>query len=492
MLTNQPKVVPTGIPGLDNILRGGLPANRVYLLEGNPGSGKTSFSFKFLMEGIRAKERCLYVALSESTDELAAVANSHGWDLSGIDVFQLPEEQRLETDAQNTFFYSSEIELGQTNEAIMNEILRVKPDRVVFDSLSELKLLTQDPMKFRRQVMALKQFFLKQGATVLLLDDKTASGELELQSIAHGVIRLEQLAPEYGAERRRLKVTKLRGLSYRGGYHDFVIRKGGPEVFPRLVAADHSFSQRKKDPLSSNIKELDQLVGGGIERGTSTLLMGPAGSGKSSLAVQYAITAAENGECASIFAFDEGLRTMITRTKGMGSDLEKHIKSGKITVKQIDPAELSPGEFMHLVRESVESGDAKVIVIDSLNGYLNAMPEERFLVIQMHELLSYLGQLDVVTFLVVAQHGLLGVAMDTVVDVSYLADNVILHRYFESRGDVRQALSVVKKRTGAHERSIRELRITNEGLKVGAPLRDFQGVLTGVPMILSGQNNEKE
>jgi len=481
---SQLQTLQTGIPGLDAILCGGLPAHRVYLIEGHPGSGKTSLSLKFLMEGVRNKETCLYVALSESSGELKAVADSHGWNLDGIDIFELPAEQRLETNSQNTFFYTSELELGETNEAIMKEIARVNPSRVVFDSLSELKLLAQDPMKFRRQVMALKQFFLKQGATVLLLDDKTASGELELQSIVHGVIHLEQLAPEYGAERRRLKVTKLRGLGYRGGYHDFMIRKGGPVVFPRLVAADHSTTNSLTGQISSGISGLDRLIGGGVDRGTSTLFIGPAGSGKSTLAVQYVLEAAKRGEHSAIFAFDEGTRTMLARAKGMGAELEPYVDSGLIMIKQIDPAELSPGEFMSLVRDSVEINKAKVVMIDSLNGYLNAMPEERFLVIQMHELLTYLGQMGVVTFLIVAQHGLLGTAMETVVDISYLADNVLLHRYFELSGDVRQALSVVKKRSGPHERTIRELRLTSRGPEVGEPLKGFQGVLTGVPTIL--------
>jgi circadian clock protein KaiC len=478
--------VSTGIRGLDDVLMGGLPANRVYLLEGNPGSGKTSLAIKFLLEGVRLKEPCLYVALSESISEIESVADSHGWDLTGVEIFELASEQELDGDAQNTFFYSSEIELGETNEVIMKAIERVRPKRVVFDSLSELKLLAQDPMKFRRQVMALKRFFLKQGATVLLLDDKTASSDLELQSIVHGVIRLEQLAPEYGAERRRLKVTKLRGLSYRGGYHDFMIRKGGPVVFPRLIAAEHGSLEVLKGIVPSGIPELDRLVGGGIDRGTSTLLMGPAGSGKSSIAIQYAVTAAERGEHSAIFAFDEGIRTMISRSMGMGCDLKKHLDSGLISVKQIDPAELSPGEFSHLVRESVDLSKAKLIIIDSLNGYLKAMPEERFLVIQMHELLSYLGQMGIATFLIVAQHGLVGAGMDTVVDISYLADNVLLHRYFESTGSVRQALSVVKRRSGPHERSIRELTLTSSGPRVGEPLTSFQGVLSGIPKILNG------
>jgi circadian clock protein KaiC len=475
----------TGISGLDDVLAGGLPKNRIYLVEGDPGSGKTTMALQFLLEGVRQGENCLYITLSESIAELRAVAESHGWDLKGIDLFELPIEDQLSADAQNTFFHSAEIELGQTNEAIIGQIKKSKPVRIIIDSMTELKLMSQNAIRFRRQILAFKHFFMSINTTVLLLDDKTSTvSDQEIQSIVHGIIKLEQLAPEFGAERRRLKVTKLRGVSFRGGFHDFTIKKGGLVVYPRLIAAEHGV-EATKDLVTSGIDGIDKLIGGGVERGSSTLIMGPAGSGKSTIAFQYAAHAANNNEHASIFTFDEGIRTLLNRANGLGLKLEKCLESKKLSIQQVDPAQLSPGEFASLVRESVDKYNSRVVVIDSLNGYLNSMPEERYLVIQMHELLSYLSQMGVATFLIVVQHGILGAAMSTAVDISYLADNVFLLRYFEYAGVVKQALSVVKKRAGYHERSIRELTFSSKGVQVGEPLKQFNGILSGTPVPLS-------
>jgi circadian clock protein KaiC len=475
----------TGIPGLDDVLGGGFTANRLYLVEGCPGSGKTTLAMNCLLEGVRLGERVIYVTLSETKAELVAVAKSHGWSLDGIDVLELvASESELEPENQNAMFQPSEIELGVTTRLILAEIERIKPKRVVIDSLSEMRLLSQSPLRYRRQVLALKQYFIGRECTVFLLDDLTSETEdLQLQSIAHGVVSLDQLSPEYGTERRRLRVTKLRGQKYRGGYHDFVIQKGGLDVFPRLIAGEH-VGMQKRGILKSENSQLDNLLGGGIQYGTSAVLIGPAGSGKSTLAIQYARAAARRGERAVIFAFDERIETVLERTDGLGMSISKFLESGHIEIKPIDTAELSPGEFAHLVRRAAE-GDggqpgAKVVVIDSLNGYLNAMPEERFLTAQLHELLTYLGHKGVVTFLLVAQHGLIG-HMETPIDTTYLADTVILFRYFEAMGEVRQALSVVKKRSGKHERTIRELSLSALGITVGKPLRDFHGVLGGTP-----------
>jgi circadian clock protein KaiC len=483
------QLVKTGISQLDDVLGGGLTQHRVYLLHGSPGSGKTTLALQYLLEGVRKGEKVLYVTLSETKKELLAVAESHGWSLDGIDIFEMvAQEDELHTENHYTVYQPSEVELTVTTKAILAEVERVVPSRIIIDSLSEVKLLAQTALRFRRQVLALKQYFTGRKCTVFFLDDNTSSqdDDLQLESIAHGVLTLEQLSPEYGAERRRLRITKLRGQKYRGGYHDFIITRGGLNVFPRIVASEHT-EESFKGILSSDIAAIDTLLGGGIDLGTSVLLLGPAGAGKSSLAVQYAIASAKSGKPAVIFTFDERLATMIHRSAGLGMDLEGYINKGLITIFPIDPTEMSPGEFAYSVRKSVEgtetSPGAQVVVIDSLNGYLNAMPEERFLTSQLHELLTYLGHKGVVTFLVVAQHGLLGNYMQSPIDTSYLADCVILFRYFETLGEVRQAISVVKKRSGKHERTIREFKMSMEGIGIGEPLRQFQGVLTGTPVL---------
>lgn len=480
-----PPLVATGIPGLDDVLAGGFTPNRVYLIEGNPGAGKTTLALRWLMEGARVGEKCVYVTLSETKAELASVARSHGWSLEGISILELvAPESELEPDNQLAMFQPSEVELGVTTKTILTEVERTKPRRIVIDSLSEMRLLAQSPLRYRRQILALKQYFIGRECTVFLLDDLTSETEdLQLQSIAHGVVSLEQLSPAYGAERRRLRVMKLRGQKYRGGYHDFVIEKGGLAVFPRLIAGEHARGQ-ERGLLKADNDQLDALLGGGLQYGTSAVLLGPAGSGKSTLAIQYVRAAAGRGERAAIFAFDERVETLLERTTGLGMDLTPYLESGHVEIHPIDTAELSPGEFAHRVRRAAE-GDAgrpgvKVVVIDSLNGYLNAMPEERFLIGQLHELLTYLGHKGVVTFLVVAQHGLVG-RMRSPIDTTYLADTVILFRYFEAVGEVRQAISVLKKRSGKHERTIRELTLGDSGINIGQPLRDFQGVLSGTP-----------
>jgi circadian clock protein KaiC len=477
----------TGIEGLDNVLGGGLTPDRLYLVEGVPGSGKTTLALQFLLEGVRNGEAVLYVTLSETAEELRGVADSHGWSLDGVTVRELvPGEQSLEQDEQYTMFHPSEVELSETTKTILADVERLKPTRVVFDSLSELRLLAGNPLRYRRQILALKQFFAGRRCTVLLLDDMTSvSHDLQVQSIAHGVVRLEQVYPEYGAERRRLIVLKYRGIAFRGGYHDFTIVRGGLQVFPRLVASEHR-PDVEGERLPSGISEMDMLLGGGIERGTSTLIVGAAGTGKSSLATQFVTAAAARGQKSALLIFDESIRTLLTRSAGLGMDLKGHVAAGRVSVQQVDPAELSPGEFAHAIRRKVERDRVSIVVIDSLNGYLNAMPEERFLIIQLHELLTYLGQAGVATLLIGAHQGLIGGQMVTPVDASYLADTVILMRYYEAMGEVRQAISVVKKRGGVHERTIRQFRMENGRIRVGPPIREFRGVLTGMPIFEPG------
>ena len=476
--------LPTGLPGFDEILGGGFERDRSYLVEGKPGTGKTTLALQFLLEGVRRGERGLYITLSETRDELNAVAASHGWDLGDLQLFELvPAEANLDPGHVQTLIHPSEVELGETTRAIFDVIDAQKPTRVVFDSLSEMRLLAQNSLRYRRQILALKQFFAGRHITVMLLDDLSSEpNDLQLHSIAHGVVRLGQLPAEYGSERRRLRVVKMRGVAYQGGYHDFTIETGGIIVYPRLQAGTRG-DQADGEPLSSGVAELDQLVGGGLDRGTSTLIIGPSGVGKSTLALCYALSAVAQGEKAVLYAFDEGIATLLKRARGLGMPLDQHIAAGRIRIEAINPAELSPGEFVALVRRDVEGEGCCCVVIDTLNGYLNAMPEEKFLLLQMHELLSYLSQQGVVTMLVLAQHGLLG-SMHTPLDVSYLSDTVLLLRYFESGGAVHQALSVMKRRSGPHERTIREYRLDASGIRVGPPLTGFQGVLSGIPSLV--------
>lgn len=473
--------ISTGSEGLDDILGGGFDANRMYLYEGRPGTGKTTIALQFLLRGVRDGERVLYISLSETRRELGLVAQRHGWLLDGVDIFELvPPETTLDPDRELTVFHPAEMELSETTGLIFKEVERINPARVVLDSLSELRLLAQNPLRYRRQVLALKHFFTNRNCTVVLLDDLSSSqDDLQLHSIAHGVVMLEQLAIDYGAERRRLRVIKMRGIRFRGGFHDFTIEQGGLRIFPRLVAAEHHKSFLGDFTLSGN-SELDQLLGGGLERGTNALLIGAAGVGKSSVALTYAIAAADRGEHAVFFAFDEARGTVEARARTLGLPLQGHLDSGHIRFQQIDPAELSPGEFAANVRRSVEVDNARVVIIDSLNGYLAAMPDERFLILQMHELLTYLGQQGVLTILVLAQHGLVG-PMDTPLDISYLSDAVLMLRYFEVAGTVRRALSVVKKRSGQHEHTIREFRLSSAGIKLGPPLKQFSGIFSGNP-----------
>jgi len=473
--------VSTGIAGLDDILCGGLDGERLYLVEGEPGTGKTTLALQFLLEGARRGERGLYVTLSESERELRLVGKRHGWSLDDISIFELvPPEAALNPEKELTLFHPAELELSETSKMIFDRVADIEPTRVVFDSLSEMRLLAQNSLRYRRQILALKHFFAGRRCTVLLLDDLSSSEQdLQLHSIAHGVITLQQTAVDYGAERRRMRVKKMRGIKFRGGYHDFVIETGGITIFPRLVAAEHH-KAFIGDLATSGVAELDMLLGGGLERGTSVLLVGGAGVGKSSIAVTFAVGAARRGERVAMFAFDEGLGTLFARADGLGVNMQEYVDQGVISVQQIDPAEMSPGEFTQRVRDAVEQRNVRVLLIDSLNGYLNAMPDERFLVLQVHELLSYLNQLGVLTIMVLAQHGLLG-QMQTPIDLSYLSDSVIMLRYFEAAGRVRRALSVVKKRSGTHENAIREFQLTPNGVKVGPPLTEFSGILTGTP-----------
>ena len=473
-----------GVEGLDDITVGGLARGRLFLLEGSPGTGKTTIATQFLMAGASAGERALYITLSETEDELRAGATSHGWSLDGIDIFELvPPESLLDDEQQQSLLYSSDLELGETTKRIFEAFETVKPTRVVLDSLSEIRLLAQSSLRYRRQILALKHYFARSGATVLMLDDLSSeANDRTMHSVAHGVFRLEELSPEYGAERRRLRVIKYRGQRYRGGFHDFIIATGGVQVFPRLVAAEHR-GTFKRIVLPTESPELNALLGGGVERGSSLLILGPAGTGKSLLALTFVVGAIERGEKAAMFVFDEELGLLFERAKGLGLDLQEMVDSGNLTIEQVDAAELTPGELSARVRRCVEKQDAKTVVIDSLNGYQASMPEEQALILHMHELLQYLNRQGASTFLTVAQHGLVG-DMKAPVDVTYLADTVILLRYFEALGRVRRAMSVIKKRTGAHEDTIREYRIDGRGITLGEPLMGFQGVLRGVPELV--------
>ncbi|KKC31076.1 ATPase domain-containing protein [Devosia psychrophila] len=478
-----------GVAGLDDVLVGGLTRGHLYLLEGSPGTGKTTIALQFLVEGHKRGEKGLYVTLSETDDELRLTAKSHGWEIGEtFDIFeQAPPESLLDSDQEQTLLYSSDLELGEATKTIFAAVERAKPDRIVLDSLSEIRLLAQSSLRYRRQILLLKHYFSRNGATVLMLDDLTSdANDKTVHSLAHGVIRLDELAPTYGAERRRLRVTKYRGQAYRGGYHDFAIKHGGVEVFPRLIAAEHRTSF-DRSPLTSNIGELDDLLGGGLDAGSSALVLGPAGAGKSLLTLHFARAAVERGEKAALFIFDEELGLLFKRAKSMGIDLEELTASGNLFIEQVDAAELSPGEFAHLVRKCVDTQQVKTVVIDSLNGYQAAMPEENSLLLHMHELLQYLNRQGASTFVTVAQHGLVGETKSPV-DMTYLADSVILLRYFEAAGRVRRAISIIKKRTGPHEDTIREYRIGSTGFSIGEPLEDFQGVLRGIPTYTGSSN----
>lgn len=485
--TDQPVKAAFAVSGLDDVLGGGLTRKRLYLLEGSPGTGKTTIAFEFLLEGARQGEKGLHITLSETEEELRESAASHGWTIgTELEIFELtPPESLLDVNQQQSLLYSSDLELGETTRAIFDKVDAVNPVRIVLDSLSEIRLLAGGSLRYRRQILALKHYFARLGATVLMLDDLTADAtDKAVHSIAHGVIRLEELAPDYGAERRRLRVIKYRGQRYRGGNHDYTIATGGVKVFPRLVSLEHK-TAFARNQIASGIGALDALLGGGIEAGSSALVLGPAGAGKSLLTIQYVCAAVARGETAAMFIFDEELGLLIERTKAMGFDLNGYRESGQLVIEQVDAAELSPGEFAHRVRRVVTDMQAKTVVIDSLNGYQAAMSEEHALILHVHELLQYLNRQGATTFITLAQHGLVG-DMKSPVDLTYIADTVLLLRYFECLGQVRRAISVVKKRTGAHEDTIREYLITNSGLRVGEPLRQFQGIFRGVPTLVRG------
>jgi len=481
----QPTRLKTGISGLDDILGGGLPVGQMYLLEGTPGTGKTTLAMQFVMAGNHDGQNGLYVTLSESKVELESTAKSHGWRTEDISIEEfVPAEASLSPEQQYTVFHPSEVELASTIQKLTSLIEDRKPSRLVIDSLSELRLLAADTMRYRRQLLALKQFFAGRDTTVLLLDDRSAEGsDMQLQSIAHGVIRLDRLKQSYGVNRRHVEVLKMRGSKFREGFHDYTIETGGVCIFPRLVANEHGGGFDNKR-VKSGIDGLDSMFGGGINRGSSTLLVGPTGAGKSTLAMQYAYAAAKRQERAIVYSFDEVLRTAQERAEALGLPVREEIKKGTLAMSQVDPAELSPGEFVWQIRRDVEEKDTRVVVIDSLNGFLNAMPGEKDLTLQLHELVAFLNQKGVVTFIILTQHGLVG-NMQTDIDVSYLADTVILLRYFETEGEIRQVVSVLKQRVGQHERSLREFRLDKNGIGVGEPLRNFKGILTGVPDALA-------
>jgi circadian clock protein KaiC len=479
----------TGVTGLDDVLAGGLSREHVFLLEGNPGTGKTTIALQFLLEGAKLGEHCLYITLSETDSELRGSASSHGMVIDdNITIFELvPPESLLDPEQQQCLLYSSDLELGETTKLIFDAFERLQPSRVVLDSLSEIRLLAQSSLRYRRQILAMKHFFARQGATVLLLDDMTTEMmDKTVHSVVHGVIHLEELAPEYGSERRRLRVMKYRGQAFRGGYHDFTIKTGGVQVYPRLRAIEH-VTEFARDVLPSGNREFDGLLGGGVGRGSSTLLIGPAGTGKSTFALEFVKAAVARGEKAAVFIFDEELGLLFARFKVMGLDLETIRDQGFLHIEQVDAAELSPGEFAQRVIDRVRETGAKTIVIDSINGYQAAMPDETALILHIHELLQYLNRQGANTFITVAQHGLVG-DMKSPVDVTYLADTVILLRYFEASGRVRRAISVIKKRSGRHEDTIREYRIDNNGLALGEPLSSFQGVLRGIPVLLDSSD----
>ena len=489
MENDNQKRLSTGIAGLDDILYGGLAKGFLYLIEGNPGAGKTTLALQFLIEGAARGEAGLYLSLAESETELNHVAASHGFSLEKVTICKIaPPELEGASGQQYTVFQPAEVELADVLETILNRVRDLAPARVVIDSMSELRMLARDSLRYRRQILALKQFFEGRDCTTLLLDERfRGNNESQVQTIAHGVISLEVLQRDYGITRRRLEILKIRAASFREGYHDYIITRGGIRVFPRLVSGEHRVRPGKSEVLASGIAELDALFYGGVQRGSSTLIAGPAGCGKSTLCAQFVVTAAMRGENGAIFTFDETLNSFRDRSRGLGLDLEPHLKNKTIHLEQVDPAELSPGEFIERIRRGVEDSDWRIVVIDSLNGLLNSMSEEHALIVHLHEVLSYLNQVGVASFLVLAQYGLLGITVSSPTDVSYLTDNVLLLRYFEAAGEVRQALSVVKHRAGPHERSIRELHISDGKLTIGDPLRNFTGVLTGTPEYKGGQ-----
>lgn len=469
----------TGVDGLDDILGGGLPTGHLYLVEGTPGSGKTTLGLQFLMRGVKDGEKALYITLSETAAELRTVAGSHGWSLDGVEVFELVTDEGLSPEAEQSILHPSEVELGETTRGVMAAVERLKPARVVFDSLSEMRLLAQNPLRYRRQVLALKSFFSARGCTVLLLDDRSAAqDDLQLHSIAHGVINLEQQIDQYGPERRRLYVVKMRGIRFRGGEHDFSLDTGGVSVFPRLIAAEHRHTFESAT-VSTGTQALDTLLGGGLGRGSNTLFSGPSGVGKTTTALACARAALQRGEHAAYYLFDEGLNTLLTRSRALGLDVDEFVERGLLEIKSLDPAEVSPGQFANMVRTAVEERDAKFVVIDSLNAYLQAMSGDKHLLLQMHELLTYLNQQGIVTILILGLHGVVG-DMRTDVDLSYLSDAIVLFRFFEARGSLLKAVSVIKSRTSEHELTIREFRLGRNGVEVGVALEDFEGVLTGV------------
>ena len=478
-----------GVPGLDEVLGGGLPRNHLYLLQGKPGTGKTTLALQYLLEGARLGEKSLYITFSETKAELETVAKSHGWDLNPIYVVELSTiSAGVGFTNQTTMFHSSEIELSKTINLLLEKIKEVDPSRIVFDSVSELRLLADNSLRYRRQMLAFKEFFIGRGSTVLFLDDLTTeAGDLHVQSIVHGVLLLEKFRAGYGVERRQFHIAKLRGVAFRGGTHDYVIKKGGLHIFPRLVSGDHKVHFERKT-LTTGIEALDNLLGGGFDRGTSNLILGPAGTGKSTLSVRFAVSAAERGEKVAIYSFEESTTNLINRADALGLNLSGFLNSGKITLRKVDPAELTPGQFASLLRESTTVEKADVVVIDSLYGYIHAMPEQQFLMLQLHELLAYLGSRGIVTIMILAQAGILGI-MQTPLDLTYLADTVLITRYFEAFGQMKKAISVIKKRSGAHEESLRELRIGQGGIIIGPILKEFSGIFSGIPKYV-GDNNK--
>jgi circadian clock protein KaiC len=478
----------TGVAGLDEILSGGLPRHQLYLLQGKPGTGKTTLALQFLMEGAIAGERVLYVTFSETKAELDLVAKSHGWEFTRLSILELSAiSAQVGAKTQSTLFHPSEIELSRTVNLLFEKIKEINPSRIVFDSVSELRLLAESSLKYRRQMLALKEFFIGRGCTVLLLDDLTTeAGDLHVQSIVHGVLLLEKFRAAYGAERRQFHIVKLRGVGFRGGTHDYVIERGGVRMFPRIVDAEVELTF-KRETFSSGVRELDSLLGGGIDRGTSNLILGPAGSGKSTIAIRFAVSAAQRGQKVAMYAFEESLLNLYTRAESLGIDLRPYVNSGLVKLRKVDPAELTPGQFATLLREATDRDKADLVIIDSLNGYIHAMPEQQFLMLQLHELLAYLSNRGVVTIMILAQAGIMG-SMQAPLDLTYVADAVIITRYFEAFGRVKKAISVIKKRTGMHEETLRELRIGKGGVCVGPVLEDFSGIFSGVPSYIGSES----